>query len=204
MKIVQRGAEAVLYLQKELDKKMIVKERVSKGYRIPEIDEKIRKNRTRHELKLLSRARQAGIQTPKAWSPNKYNIVMDYIEGFRVKDVFNDLETKERKKLCREMGDIIAKLHENGMIHGDLTTSNMILDKNGKMFLIDFGLGKFSGKIEDQAVDLFLLQEAIKSTHFDFLDESWKGVLKGYGKYSRSKEVIKRFEQIAKRRRYKK
>lgn len=194
----------MLYLQKELDKKMIVKERVSKGYRIPEIDEKIRKNRTRHELKLLSRARQAGIQTPKAWSPNKYNIVMDYIEGFRVKDVFNDLETKERKKLCREMGDIIAKLHENGMIHGDLTTSNMILDKNGKMFLIDFGLGKFSGKIEDQAVDLFLLQEAIKSTHFDFLDESWKGVLKGYGKYSRSKEVIKRFEQIAKRRRYKK
>ncbi|MBN2043187.1 MAG: Kae1-associated serine/threonine protein kinase [Candidatus Aenigmarchaeota archaeon] len=204
MKIIQRGAEAVLYLREELNEKRIVKERVSKGYRIPEIDEKIRKLRTRHELKLLSKARQAGIQTPKAWSPNNYNIVMDYIEGSRVKDVFNGMEGKERKKLCVKIGEIIAKLHENGMIHGDLTTSNMIIDKKGTLFLIDFGLGKFSSKIEDQAVDLFLLQEAIKSTHFDFLEEFWKNVLKGYVKYPRSGEVIRRFEQIEKRRRYKK
>ncbi len=203
-RIIHRGAEAVLYLKESEGRTRLVKERVSKGYRIPELDDRIRRLRTRHESKLLERSREAGINSPKGWAPDKYNIVMDFIEGNNLKDVLNGLERGKRKAICREMGEMIAKLHAGGIIHGDLTTSNMILDKEGKLFLIDFGLGKFSRKTEDQAVDLFLLQEAIKSTHFDFLKGSWKEIMKGYEKYPRSREVVRRMEQIARRRRYKK
>ena len=100
------------------------------------------------------------------------------------------------------LGQAMARLHSAGIVHGDLTTSNMIFSK-GRLYLIDFGLGKFSGKVEDQAVDLHLLYGALKSAHFRHLEEAWKNLLKVYKQnYSKSKEVLKRLEKIGMRRRY--
>jgi TP53 regulating kinase-like protein len=197
--IIQRGAEAIIYLRQG----KVVKERIPKGYRIPELDRKIRKGRTRGEHKLMERARNEGVKVPVTGIEGDFSLVMDRLEGDRLKDLLNSMERKERTEVCGKIGKMVAELHSGGIMHGDLTTSNMILS-NGEVYLIDFGLGKFSEKVEDQAVDLFLLYEALKSTHFLFLEECWKGILKSYSRgYGRAKEVAKRIEKIKKRRRYK-
>ena len=198
-KIIQRGAEAVLYLRDG----ELVKERISKGYRIPELDRKIRKQRTKSEAKLMERARNAGVNIPGTRVEGDFRLVMEYIRGEKLKDVLNGMKADERRGVCEKIGEIVAKLHAKGIIHGDLTTSNMIL--GGKeVYLIDFGLGKFSERVEDQAVDLFLLYEALKSTHFRILHECWETILKTYSQnYSNAEIVLKRIEKIRKRRRYK-
>ena len=198
-KILQRGAEAILYLR---DGKL-VKERISKGYRVSQLDSKIRKSRTRSEAKLMERARSSGAKIPSTSVEGDFEIVMEYVRGDKLKDVLNGMDSKKMDSVCKEIGETIAKLHSNGIIHGDLTTSNMIL-KGDSVYFIDFGLGKFSEKVEDQAVDLFLLFEALKSTHFLLLDECWARIMKSYsGSFSKGKEVARRIEKIKKRRRYK-
>jgi Kae1-associated kinase Bud32 len=198
-KIIQRGAEAILYLREG----ELVKERVSKGYRVPELDVKIRRQRTRGEAKLMERAKANGISVPKTRTEDDFRLVMDYIKGSKLKDSLNSMEPKQRNAVCEKIGKLIARLHAAGVMHGDLTTSNMILAQD-EVFLIDFGLGKFSSSAEDQAVDLFLLYEALKATHFAVLEECWKAVISSYsGNYARAQEVLARIEKIKNRRRYK-
>lgn len=201
--IVARGAEAILYLDKHNGKTMLVKERLKKGYRIPSLDDKIRTRRTKREAKMLDKASRAGVPAPKVVELEKTRIVMDFIDGKTVKESLNELPKKDRVRVCEGIGEMTAVLHKNGMVHGDLTTSNMIL-KCGKLYFIDFGLGKFSQKIEDQAVDLFLLYEALKAAHFKYLNDNWQNILKIYRQnYTKAPEVLKRFEKISVRRRYK-
>jgi Kae1-associated kinase Bud32 len=197
--IIQRGAEAILYREGDT----LVKERVRKGYRLPEIDETIRKRRTRLEVGLLDRARRAGVLTPKAALADRYMIKMEYVKGERLKDALNGMSSAGQKKVAEKIGSIVAALHSSNIIHGDLTTSNMIV-KDDEIYLIDFGLGKVSHKVEDKATDLFLLWEAIQSTHFEVSDMVWKNIINIYmQKYSTAPEVMQRFEKIGQRRRYK-
>jgi Kae1-associated kinase Bud32 len=202
--IIQRGAEAILYLRDGERGQELVKERVSKGYRIAQLDEKIRKQRTRAEAKLMERARANGVPVPRTRIEDEFKLVMDYIQGMKLKDALNKMHEGERKDVCGKMGKLIAKIHETGVIHGDLTTSNMILSKDNEIYLIDFGLGKFSLSVEDRAVDLFLLYEAIKATHFTVLDACWQEITRAYAQhFSQAKEVLARMEKIKNRRRYK-
>jgi len=175
MKEIARGAEAVLFR----DNSRLVKDRIKKGYRIPGLDTKIRKLRTRGEGRLLDRARRAGVNTPRVLDSGESSLVMEFIEGRRVKDALNGMPKGERVRVYRLIGEAVAGLHSAGIMHGDLTTSNMIL-REGKLYIIDFGLGRMSERIEDQAVDLFLLFEALKSTHFEYLNEAWQYILKVY------------------------
>ena len=200
MKIIQRGAEAVLYLDPE---GRLVKDRVSKGYRIQQLDEEIRAGRTRGETRLLEKARRLGVNSPAVLETRDFRILMEYIDGPKVKDILNGIPEGDREEVCGLIGSSVAKLHEAGIVHGDLTTSNMLI-REGKLYIIDFGLGKVSGKVEDLAVDLFLLREALKSAHFPVLGEAWKNIIKVYKQeYSKSNDVLTRFEKIDKRRRYK-
>jgi Kae1-associated kinase Bud32 len=197
--VIQRGAEAVLYREGN----RLVKERVRKGYRLPELDEEIRKRRTKLEVGLLERARRAGISAPNAEMAERHVIKMDYIDGDRVKDVLNGMSSGEQKNVAGKIGAMVAALHSADIVHGDLTTSNMIL--LGKdLYVIDFGLGKVSHKVEDKATDLFLLWEAIQSTHFEISQVLWKKIINTYmQKYSTAPEVMQRLEKIGQRRRYK-
>jgi len=204
MKMIKQGAEAKLFLSKLDDQDIVIKDRIKKNYRIQQIDKKIRKSRTSRESNLLSQARRAGVPTPIVFEIDKegHKIIMEYIDGKRIKELLNSSDRKTIQKICLEIGKSIGKLHSAGIIHGDLTTSNIILRKE-KIYFIDFGLGFFSRKIEDQGTDLMLLQEALKSTHFKILDLSWKTIIKGYEKeYSNSNQVLKRVEEIQKRARY--
>jgi Kae1-associated kinase Bud32 len=199
-KIIQRGAEAVLYLDED---GRLVKERVRKGYRIPEIDEAIRRQRARLEVRLLDKARRSDVDTPMASLTSNYIISMDYIEGKKLKDALNGMSSAEQDKTAEKIGRMVANLHGSDIIHGDLTTSNMIL-KDERIYLIDFGLGKISRKVEDKATDLFLLREALLSTHFGVSDRVWKNVINTYvQKYSNAREVMARLGIIERRRRYK-
>jgi Kae1-associated kinase Bud32 len=204
MKMIKQGAEAKLFLDTQDNQKIIIKDRIKKEYRIKTIDDKVRKSRTTQEYNLLSEARRANVPTPRIFGFDKknYKIIMEYIDGIRIKELFNESDKKKIEQISFEIGKLIGKLHSAGIIHGDLTTSNMI-SWNENIYFIDFGLGFFSKKIEDQGTDLRLLYEALKSTHFKIIDICWKKIIEGYKKeYPKFNEVLEKIEEIKKRTRY--
>ncbi|MDI6807322.1 MAG: KEOPS complex kinase/ATPase Bud32 [Candidatus Aenigmarchaeota archaeon] len=204
MKIIYRGAESIIYLDEFEGEEVILKERIKKGYRIEQIDKELRKVRTRKEVKLLTEARKVGVLTPRILHVDyvNYKIIMESIAGKRIKELLNEVDEKTITRICLEIGRAIGKLHARGIVHGDLTTSNMIL-KDDEIYFIDFGLGDFSSRIEDQGVDLNLLYEALRSTHFKILNFCWSRIVEGYKKeYQKAGEVLKKIEEIEKRARY--
>lgn len=203
MQIIRRGAEAVLYKEKIDSQEVLVKDRIKKNYRISEIDEELRKQRTQKEAKLLSEARRCGVATPRVLAVDKNNckILMEFIDGERLKELLNACDDKTRRKIALEIGNAVGTLHANNIVHGDLTTSNMIL--HDKIFFIDFGLGGFSQRTEDFATDLAVLKEAIKSTHYKYLKQLWQSFLQGYRQANKNANAVERqLEQIEKRGRY--
>ena len=198
-KIIYRGAEAVLY---ETDGKL-VKERISKGYRHKFIDNAKRKYPTRREFKILTKARKIGMDVPEVFEVDEVDmkVVMEFVKGDLLKETLDNYSKSKREEVCLKIGIQVAKMHDNNIIHGDLTTSNMIL-KEEKVFFIDFGLGQISHKIEDKAVDLHLLRQAMESKHFKH-ENNFELVLKGYKKSSNFKETLERLEKVEQRGRYK-
>ena len=198
-KQIAQAAEAKIFLSNNI----ITKDRIKKSYRIPELDEKIRKRRTKSETKLLQKASEI-INSPKPFFKPEisYQIKMPFIKGKKLSEHLDNFPLAKQKQICRQIGKAILKLHEQDIIHGDLTTSNMILQKN-KVFFIDFGLGFISRKIEDKAVDLHLLKQALEAKHFKHWEVLIKEVFREYKKYTDSKKVFERLKAVEKRGRYK-
>lgn len=206
MQIIKQGAEAILYLNSYEDQKVLVKERIKKNYRITPIDEQIRRLRTRKEVKLLTDARKIGVLTPTILHVDyqKNKIYMEFIDGIVVKDFLNSQNINEDdiKELCAKIGTAIGKLHSIDLIHGDLTTSNMIL-RGDELYFIDFGLGEHSKQVEDKGVDLNLLYEALSSTHFKILNLCWETIIRAYRKeFKNADAVIEKVKEIESRSRY--
>src|SRR3989344_1016301 len=197
--IIARGAEATITKTGNT----IVKERIEKSYRYPELDKKIRKLRTRSEVKTLEKAIKI-IPTPKVISSDeiKAEIQMQYLEGRKLAE---HLEKTNYKKVCEKIGNNLAKIHDNNIIHGDLTTSNMILnEKENKVYFIDYGLGFQSSRVEDKAVDLHLIKQALEAKHPKIYEEAFKAVIKSYIKQSKeAKQTLVQLEKVEKRGRYK-
>ncbi|MCD6445404.1 Kae1-associated serine/threonine protein kinase [Candidatus Bathyarchaeota archaeon] len=205
--LLRKGAEASLYLAKWHGRKVIMKKRLPKKYRLPKLDENIRTYRTIHESKLIHEAKKAGVPTPIIFLVDVKNavITMEFIEGKQVKQLLSEISKKERKKLCIKLGELIGKLHANEIIHGDLTTSNMILNSEGKIFFVDFGLGEKTGETEARGVDLHLMKRALESTHFKFAEECFNAVVEGYSKVlgeNVAKKVLDKIREIERRGRY--
>ena len=195
MKLIAQGAEAKIFKKKD----SVVKERIKKSYRLPQIDIKLRKSRTRSEAKILRKAALI-INVPKVIQVDdkKMNIELEHISGVKVRDLLDQDDEKLKRKVCRELGKSIKKLHQNDIIHGDLTTSNMIW--NGKLHLIDFGLGKISIRVEDMAVDIHLLKECFKSKHHVHWVTYWNEFKKAYN----IDKVFSQLERVEARARYNK
>ena len=198
-KIIQQGAEAKIILSNNF----IIKDRIKKSYRIPEIDDRIRKLRTRSEAKLLDKASKI-IPIPNVIKVDEKakEIRMEFINGKKLSDHLDKFPLKKQKGICRSIGENTAKLHDADIIHGDLTTSNMIL-KNNKIYFIDFGLGFISHKFEEKDVDIHLLKQALEAKHFKHWETLFKEVLKAYSKSKDSKIVLERLKAVEKRGRYK-
>ncbi len=205
--LLKIGAEASLYLEKWQNRKVIFKKRLPKKYRVPELDAEIRHRRTIHESQLIHNAKRAGIPTPTILMIDVINstIIMEFIEGEQIKHILDHLPPKERLYLCRNIGKLIGRLHTHGIIHGDLTTSNMILDPYKKVIFLDFGLSERSYEIESRGVDLHLMKRALQSTHFNHADESFKAIIEGYAEIMedlKTRKVLKKIKEIERRGRY--
>ena len=191
---IGHGAEAILMQEGNV----VIKERLSKGYRIPELDVALRKFRTRREAKVLQRLEGLDFPAPglKDFCDKRMSITMDFVPGQKLKDVLD--QGDDYQVLARKIGSQIGVLHRENIVHGDLTTSNMIKDSlSGQIKFIDFGLSCFSDKIEDKATDLFLMGRALESSHTTRYEELFEAVLEGYKEsYPHAEEVLKRFKQV--------
>ncbi|MEK6898391.1 MAG: RIO1 family regulatory kinase/ATPase [Nanoarchaeota archaeon] len=246
--ILCRGAEAVIILEDNA----VIKERARKSYRLKELDEKIRKQRTKSETKLLEKASKI-IPVPIPIKSENYSIIMPFIDGKKLSAHLDNFSMEKQKEICKQIGDSVAKLHDSNIIHGDLTTSNMIYVEDysiktnklksdfsintssgrvggnnrastnqnfkiirhepsskesfikktiGCLYFIDFGLGFISRKIEDKAVDLHLLKQALEAKHFKNWETLFHEILKNY-KFKDSRRVIEQLKKVEKRGRYK-
>lgn len=179
----------------------IIKYRPKKPYRHAQLDLQITKSRTASEAKLLNKLDTLAIKAPKLIGIDASNgiIWMEFL-GFRLENGdFSSLKNWlwwleklgkaeavgiQAREVMREVGAAIAKLHLNDIVHGDLTSSNIVLTKEGdaklKLSLIDFGLSSYSALVEDRAVDLYVLERALISTHPLYSDLYNEWLLEGY------------------------
>jgi len=265
-KLIQQGAEAKIFLYEKSN--LIIKDRIPKSYRIPELDKKIIKQRTKAEKKLLEKASKI-INAPNPLPLRDINIIkMPFIDGKKLSEYLDNFSLEEQKQIMEKIGESVSKLHKEDIIHGDLTTSNMILveeenknkdiinvnskniyDNNPyddrrdntrankkdrdtlinpknisrhevsanvlssgggagkfpefKVFFIDFGLGYISKKVEDKAVDLHLLRQALEAKHFQHWRTLFEEFCKSYSKDNpESKNIFERITAVERRGRY--
>ena len=200
------GAEAILVKDNWLGFNVIKKIRIPKKYRIPQIDQELRNSRTISESRLLVEAKKIGVRTPYVYEidiPNT-TIIMEEIEGELVKKTLKlQIDIKEKQELVNEIGQQVGKLHSNDIIHGDLTTSNIISDTEKKITFIDFGLGKISNAVEDKAVDILLIKKCFISTHTEISKELFESFQMGYYiTMKNAKSVLKRAVKVEARGRH--
>lgn len=205
-KLIYKGAEAEIYLENWHGDLAIRKTRLTKPYRIRELDDAIRLARTSHEANMMHEVRKLGVPVPsiRHIDPEASTIIMDFINGPTLKVELLGITMPARRARCQSLGRLVGELHEGGAVHGDLTISN-VLSENGKLFLIDFGLSDFSDEIEDRGVDLLLLNRAMKSTHYRFHGALFKAFMSGYSTVvgrQRSSEILQKMREIEQRGRY--
>lgn len=208
-KLLRQGAEAKLYQGTYLGQEALVKERFSKKYRLPELDERLTRERMKAEARAIIKCKTLGIKTPNLYLVHQDKLIMQYINcptaRDYIRDVLNNKNTVDEAqkeillRLGLNIGTILAKLHNNNVIHGDMTTSNLLVDAaNDHVYVIDFGLTSTEGTPEDKGVDLYVLERALISAHpnTEFL---FNAILQSYednlNKKSRE-AVMKKYAEI--------
>lgn len=198
------GAESNLYLSTYMSMKVVIKHRYRKPYMRKELTDSLIKDRTLQEAKVLLAANRLGVRAPLPLyvDPENGLLVMEYVEGALLRDVIESLSDGEVSSIAKTLGEYVARLHDADIIHGDLTTSNVILS-NGEVVLIDFGLSHYSPRPVDKASDLRVLERAIVSTHPARCYAFFKGFLEGYRVASSSwNEVFQEFLKLSTMGRY--
>jgi TP53 regulating kinase-like protein len=188
--LIKRGAEADIYIVEWDSKKAVSKVRSPKSYRHPDLDAAIRKYRTIHEASFMSAAKSAGVMTPFVYfvDPVKAEIIMEFIEGQNVRDALTP-------DICYKIGRCAALLHASNIIHGDLTTSNFVMNK--RLVLLDFGLSYYSERTEDMATDIRLIKEVFTSAHIA-VRKAFPCFVEGYASVVGTKKIDKTLENVRK------
>lgn len=188
MKKLSEGAEARVFETRVFGVDVVAKVRQPKAYRIKELDENLRKTRTRKEARAMRRAQEEGVSVPGLIALGKFSIYMERMEGTLMKDATGRIPYKE-------IGEMLARMHHANVIHGDFTPANIIVYK-GNACVIDFGLADISNSIEDKALDLLLMKRAIR-------DRAYKEFSSAYSRaYADSKKIFTRLADIERRGRY--
>jgi N6-L-threonylcarbamoyladenine synthase/protein kinase Bud32 len=164
---------------------------------VPILDKRLIAERTRAEARLIAAARKSGVPTPIMSDITKDTIVMEKVNGTLLTRNLTDATVYKA-------GRVIGKLHASGIMHGDLTTSNIILRENdGNCVLIDFGLAQVSSDLEQRGVDIHVFFQTLESTAPDHADELKAAFFSGYFEtFSEASEVIAREHEIELRGRY--
>ncbi len=197
MQLISEGAEAKIYSTNFLGAEAIVKDRIKKNYRISAIDEQIREQRTRREAKILYLSSMNGLMVPKVLLLSSTTIFMEMVHGKVLHSMIdNSTTTKRYISIMNEAGRNLGVLHNLNIAHGDYTPANLMLDKNGNVWIIDFGLSEITLSIEEKALDLLLMKRSISKVFF-------ASFMRGYSSASKQqKEITKRLSDIEKRGRY--
>jgi TP53 regulating kinase-like protein len=204
--LIYRGAEADVYAAPWCGRQAIFKIRKKLPYRLDILDESIRSQRTVHEAEMLHRSKLAGVASPLLYFVDTVNstIVMEFVEGSRMKDLVGSKEDASPAVLFEMLGRTVASLHSSGIMHGDLTTSNVIVS-NGRLVMIDFGLSIITRRLEDQAVDLRLIKETLTGAHSEVADEALEALFEGYGEVVGAaglRAVLRQLRDVERRGRY--
>ena len=142
---------------------------------------------------MISEVKSFGITTPLVYFVDEKNceIYMQFIQGVLVQDI----PSKQIIRTCQEIGKIVGTLHRNGIMHGDLTTSNFILSQKG-LVIIDFGLSQKTDRINDYSIDLRLFKEVLNSAHAQIVEDAWTLFIRGYEKIMGKNLVEKILDQV--------
>lgn len=206
-RLIKIGAEAALFRFGWNGFSIVAKKRIAKTYRHPALDLKIRSARTTHEAKLMHTAKTLGVPCPTILlvDRSENTLYMEHIRGRQLKTIIPEASTSVLRKLSKTVGKYVGLMHGGGIVHGDLTTSNIIVNEKGQTFFVDFGLGDFSTEVEERAIDIHLMRRALESSHYKaskrFLgvfEQSYEEVV---GREI-SSEVFQRMEEILGRGRY--
>lgn len=195
MDFIAQGAEATLTKTAT----GVLKQRTPKTYRHPQLDASLRHSRNKREIKALKKAKEAGVRVPEILEEQEHSFLMEYIAAPPLREVL--LNQPERYDLLEQLGRMIARLHNAELIHGDLTTSNVLVAD--ELVIIDFGLSFFSRRIEDMAVDLHVLEQIIESSHPTYKQELFNAVLTGYLDVQHHAQVLERLAIVQQRGRNK-
>jgi len=176
------GAESTIYRLEQWGHTILLKHRPQKPYLLTEIDDFLRTSRTTRECKMLTVARNLGVPTPTVYwvDVHRHSIAMEYLQGKQLKQLVAELAVDRLQEITTEFGKMIGLLHNGGVVHGDPTTSNVIVNHKGNMWLVDFGLAEMNATVEMKGVDLHLMKRAFETTHWDFEAIMWDAALDGY------------------------
>ncbi|ALC43077.1 CG10673 [Drosophila busckii] len=212
--IIKQGAEGRLYLGEFKGEPCLIKERFVKKYRHPDLDAQITRQRMKAEAKAVGRCQSAGILTPRILHSdlNSHKLYMEFFENAQtakqyiqetVADSKSEQAQQTLEQLCSRLGSIIGQMHSQNIIHGDLTTSNVLINPNANakdgydIIFIDFGLSHYNQATEDKGVDLYVLERALLSTHSEqpYLFEH---ILQAYRTHCGQDEaaVLAKFEEV--------
>ncbi|ELP88461.1 TP53-regulating kinase, putative [Entamoeba invadens IP1] len=198
---ISQGAEAIMYKIATQKGTVLVKHRFPKSYREPTLDKSMNKRRVNNENRMLQRFSELNVPCPKVLFCNQLDIVMEYIDGvtlkrFLTQHYVDGKYTPDALKAMHALGRLIGTIHKNGFIHGDLTTSNFMVNTTGDMVVIDFGLTTKSETTENRAVDLYVLERAILCTHYN-ADVIFKSILEGYTETANnSAEILRHLDEV--------
>jgi Kae1-associated kinase Bud32 len=189
MKKLGEGAEAKIFETVVFGKRAVIKVRQEKKYRIGALDMALRISRTRREARLMRKAHAVGVGVPRIIALGRFSIYMERLGGKLLKD------RSIRKSGYERVGALLADLHNAGIVHGDFTPANVMVDER-KFNIIDFGLAEESNSPEERAIDLLLMKRSIPKDCY--------GKFKaGYAKRAaRPGETLGRLSEVEKRGRY--
>ncbi|MGA3296642.1 MAG: KEOPS complex kinase/ATPase Bud32 [Candidatus Bathyarchaeia archaeon] len=204
--LIYTGAEAAIYLERWFGELAIRKHRIAKPYRIAELDQSIRQYRTSHEAIMLREVRKLSVPAPTILhvDPDSSTLIMDYVKGITLKEELGNISQSERRSRFSMLGARLASMHKGGIVHGDMTLSNVI-SRDGRLWMIDFGLGNLSTEVEDMGVDLLLLNRSLRSTHFKLHADLFRVFLKSYVSTigpKRGLEIVEKMKEVESRGRY--
>ena len=205
--MIHQGAEATVFSGYWMGEKAIFKKRNHRSYRHPDLDRRLTRQRISVEVRVLRKLHSTTVSSPSLFDVDIDEgwIILSEVEGVTLYESL--LNGESNIEHIKKFGGLIRQLHELGISHGDLTTHNVMINDDGELTLIDFGLSKISPEIEHLGLDLQVLHECLNASHYEE-NGAIESMIDGYLSNSSDDtatsgpDVIERFNSIRGRVRY--